>query len=315
MRLLSCNDIVKETDREKYKPSPLALMFVNGAPPGDAIKHLYVFTATLPLLSSFNARSLTINSYPQMQISAKLYDYFEATGYKNPGDAYDGPFQFGVGTKDHYFDWLNKNPAEQQAFNSVMTMGRAFRGEEWFEYFPVEEKLQASPDETVLVDIGGGVGHDITEFKKKFPQLPGKLVLQDLPQVIDDINEPLPDGIEAVKYDMFKPQPIKGAKVYYMRTVLHDWPDKQSLQALARIREAMTEDSILLLNENTLPDANVPQYSAHLDFTMMEVFSSLERTEQQWLDLLEAAEFKVVKVWKPKLQVVGSNALFEATLK
>jgi hypothetical protein len=250
-----------------------------------------------------------------MQISAKLYDYFEANGYQNPGDAYDGPFQFAMGTKDHYFVWLNKHPADQQAFNSVMTMGRSFRSEEWFEFFPVQEKLHASPERTTLIDIGGGLGHDITEFKKKFPELPGKLVVQDLPQVIDDISEPLPDGVEAVKHDMFKPQPIKGAKAYYLRTVLHDWPDKQVLQVLAQIHEAMTEDSVLLLNENSMPDTNVPPYSAHVDFLMMEGFASLERTEQQWIDLLEAAEFKVVKVWKPKLQVIGSNALFEATLK
>jgi ubiquinone/menaquinone biosynthesis C-methylase UbiE len=255
------------------------------------------------------------HSYPQLKISANLYEYFEKTGYKNPGDAYDGPFQFGVKTQDHYFDWLNQNPVEQHAFNSVMTLGRTFRGEEWFEFFPVEEKLQTSPGQTLLIDIGGGMGHDIVEFKKRYPQLPGKLVLQDLPQVIDDIKEPLPEGVEAVKYDMYTPQPIKGAKVYYMRTVLHDWPNKQALQVLARIREAMTKDSILLLNENTLPADHVPPYSAELDFTMMEVFASLERTEKQWLELLEEADFKVVNVWEPKNQVVGSNALFEATLK
>jgi hypothetical protein len=256
-----------------------------------------------------------IHSYPHMEISAKLFDYFEANGYKNPEDAYDSPLQFALGTKDHYFEWLNKNPGLLQTFNSVMTMGRTFRGEEWFEYFPVQERLQTSADGIILIDIGGGVGHDITEFKKKFPQLPGKLVLQDLPQVIDDIKEPLPDGIEAVKYDMFEPQPIKGAKAYYLRTVLHDWPDKQALQVLARIREAMTKDSVLLLNENTLPDANVPLYPTQIDFEMMKTFSSLERTEQQWINLLEAAEFKVVKLWRPKFQAVGSNAVFEATLK
>jgi hypothetical protein len=73
----------------------------------------------------------------------------------------------------------------------------------------------------------------------------------------------------------------------------------------------MIEGSILLLNENTLPTDHAPPYSAELDFTMMEIFASLERTEKQWLELLEEADFKV---WKPKNQVVRSNALFEATL-
>lgn len=45
---------------------------------------------------------------------------------------------------------------------------------------------------------------------------------------------------------------------------------------------------------------------------MMEVFSSLERTEKQWVELLERAGFKVVKVWRSEAQGVSSNALFEA---
>lgn len=196
-----------------------------------------------------------------------------------------------------------------------MTMGRAYRSEEWFEFFPVEQKLQTSPQNVVLVDVGGGIGHDIREFKAKFPHLPGKLVLQDLSQVIDDIKDPLPDDVDAIKYDMFTEQPIKSAKAYYMRTVLHDWPDKQALIALARIRDAMDHDSILLLNENTLPADNAPVYSAHLDWTMMEVFGSLERTEQQWIDLIIMAGFKIVNTWKPKVQATSSNVLFEAALK
>ena len=195
-----------------------------------------------------------------------------------------------------------------------MAMGRAYRAEDWFEFYPVEERLQTTSDSAVFVDIAGGVGHDIREFRARFPDLVGKIILQDLPQVIDEISDPLPKGIDAMKYDMFTEQPIKGAKAYYMRTVLHDWPDKQALAALARIFEAMSPESILLLNENTLPSTDVPPYSAHLDFTMMEVFSSLERTEQQWMDLVTEAGFKIVKVWKPKALSLGSNILIEATL-
>lgn len=54
-----------------------------------------------------------------MPITAGLYNYFEANGYRNPGDAYNGPFQYGMSTKHHYFQWLNENPEDQRAFNSV----------------------------------------------------------------------------------------------------------------------------------------------------------------------------------------------------
>lgn len=249
-----------------------------------------------------------------MQVTAKLFDYFELNGYKNPEDAYDAPFQLAFSTKSHYFEWLRQNPTIQETFNSVMTQSQQYRGADWFEFYPVQENLQVSSDRVLLVDIGGGVGHDITAFKKCFPDLPGKLILQDLPQVIDAIKEPLPEGITAIGHNMFEPQPVSGAKAYYLRTVLHDFPDKQAVDALLRIRDVMTEDSVLLVHEHTMSDdLDIPSMAATLDIHMMEIFSSLERTEKEWIALLEKSGFKVVKVWNED-SVGQSTSLFEAIL-
>lgn len=250
-----------------------------------------------------------------LRASAYTHEFLKAREYRSPDDAYDTPFQRAYGTKLHHFEWLAQNPDEQHAFNTVMeTSNRAVEGEHWYDFYPWEERLSstASKEERVLlVDIGGGKGHDLQAFKqKKNPA--GRLVLQDLPVVIQDIQAPLVDGVEAVSYSMFDPQPVRGAKAYYMRTVLHDWPDKQALQALQRIREAMAEDSVLLINENTVPETGLPRFSASVDLIMMTMFSSLERTDKQWVSLLERAQFKVVKIWRSDKQGTGSNALFEA---
>ena len=55
----------------------------------------------------------------------------------------------------------------------------------------------------------------------------------------------------------FKPQPelAKGAKAYFLSNVLPDWPNEE---AKIKIREATAVDFVLLVNENTLPDTNVP---------------------------------------------------------
>jgi hypothetical protein len=115
---------------------------------------------------------------------------------------------------------------------------------------------------------------------------------------------------------MFKPQPIEGAKVYYMRTVLLDWPDKQALEILSNIREAMASDSVLLVYDLVFPDRNVPgaPSSAILDSMMMECFSALVRTEKEWVNLLVGAGFRVEKVWKPEAEAHFSVALFEAVV-
>ncbi|KAJ5106338.1 O-methyltransferase [Penicillium angulare] len=293
MRHLSALDLFTKVDGEKYQPSALALQLADGSPVGDCIKHFYL----------------------NMRATSFLNEYFEERGYANPSDAYDSPFQYAHGTKEHFFQWLGHNPADQEAFNSVMTMNRQMGEAQWFDIFPVEERLQVPADRALIVDIGGGVGHDMVKLKEKFPSLSGKYVVQDLPGVIGDIKTPLPDGIDATVYNMFESQPVKGAKAYYMRTVLHDWPDKQALEALARIREAMVEDSILLINEFTMSDSDVSRISTAIDQDMMEAFSSLDRTEKQWISLLERGGFEIVKVWKFENNPGVAKALYEAVPK
>ena len=76
-----------------------------------------------------------------------------------------------------------------------------------------EELIQGAStekDSVLLVDIGGGWGHDIVAFQKKYPTN-GRLILQDLPAVIKDART-LPPGIEAQGYDFFTTQPVKGER-------------------------------------------------------------------------------------------------------
>ena len=179
----------------------------------------------------------------------KMPEYLEQHGFQSPDDTYQGPFQYANQIKLHYFKWLSAYPREQSTFNTVMSISRTGRGEEWFEFFPVEEKLRVARNEPLLVEVGSGLGHGLVALNSKFPGLAGTLIAQDLPVVIDNVKN-LRLGIEALGYDFFTPQPVKGARGYYLRTALHDWPDKQAHEILSHIKDAMNQDSILLTNEN-----------------------------------------------------------------
>jgi hypothetical protein len=247
----------------------------------------------------------------------QLPAYFEANGYKNPTDAHDGPFQFAHDTKDQFFDWLVKRPREQAAFDLAMSVARQEHGQEWFEVYPVGERLMGSSntskDEVLLVDVGGGRGHELAAFKAKFPDLPGRLILEDLPTVIDGVKD-MPRGIELLKHDFFTPQPVKGAKAYYMRTVLHDWPDKQAEKILEGIKEVMSPSSLLLVNEQVIPDSGMPFIPAHWDLTMMFGLAALERTRKQWVDLLGSVGLKIIAFYEVKSNLSRSSTLIEAML-
>ena len=210
-----------------------------------------------------------------MTVLSRLPEYFHQNGWKSPDDGYNGPFQYALGTDAHYFEFLSSHPYYQQAFNTVMSLPFRRRGKDWFEFFPVTERLRIPGESDVLiVDVAGNQGEDLKKLKKRFPDLPGRLIVQDLPVVTEGIQD-LPHGIEAYSHDFFQEQPIRNARAYFMRTVLHDWPDKQAQQILRRLHTAMGPDSILLINEAMLPESGAPLGFVLSDMQMMGSFASL----------------------------------------
>lgn len=81
-------------------------------------------------------------------------------------------------------------------------------------FYPVQANLidgfeNESEEAALIVDIGGSVGHDLAEFQMKYPDAPGRLVLQDLPVVIGQIVE-LDERVERMAYDFYEVQPVRG---------------------------------------------------------------------------------------------------------
>jgi hypothetical protein len=56
-------------------------------------------------------------------------------------------------------------------------------------------------------------------------------------------------------HNFFEPQPVKDAAVYFMRVVIHDWPDVTAKEILANTRKAAGKDSKLVLFDCVMPYA------------------------------------------------------------
>lgn len=227
--------------------------------------------------------------------------FLDRTGYKHVNGS-PGPFQDSNNTEDGMFAYLMKHPEMMNNFNAFMAGSLKMRPE-WFKAFPVHDILlkDAKRDDSeavLLVDIGGGEGHDVAAFRAAYPDAPGKLILQDLPPVIDNIKS-LDAGIERQKHDFFTPQPVKGARAYYMRYIFHDWPDHSCVEIMKHIADAMVPGySKFLIFEWVLPAKDVPLYPAQLDINMMVLLNGMERTEEQWIALLSQAGLKVTAFHK-----------------
>ncbi|KAI1181015.1 S-adenosyl-L-methionine-dependent methyltransferase [Nemania sp. FL0916] len=292
LRPLVALGFVKETSQEEYASTRITTTLVDRSLLGG---YQFMFSAV--------TRSL-----------ANLPFYLEKTDFKHVSGA-PGPFQDAHNTSDNMFPWLIKDPPMMGNFNAFMAGQRADR-QQWFDLLDVNEILlngaKDDPDSTLLIDIGGGEGHDIAEFHKRYPSAPGRLILQDQPPVIDSIQELTPK-VERQKYDFFQEQPIKGARCYYFRSIFHDWPDAECVKILKNTAAAMKPGySKLLMSEFVLPSNNTPLYPALLDINMMAVLNGMERTEAQFTELLDAAGLKVVKFWSVGAETEG---LVEAMLK
>ncbi|ETS85416.1 hypothetical protein PFICI_03441 [Pestalotiopsis fici W106-1] len=168
---------------------------------------------------------------------------------------------------------------------------------------------QAPP---LFVDVGGLHGLDTNRLLARHPSLPaGILFVQDLPGIVDAQNEldqkavhegrpRLDSRISRMKHDFYNPQPLLGARAYFLHAVLHDWPDADCIRiyfVVERIRDAMTKGySKLLIYEVVLPPKGATSFAGAIDMCLMTMTSGRERTEADWKQMIEAVRLRVVRI-------------------
>ena len=128
-------------------------------------------------------------------------------------------YQVAWDTEDSTFAWMEKHPSHAVNFNQYMASRRRDMTT-WLDVYPFEKEVKDGGNGVVFVDIGGNVGHQCAELKAKYPNLRGRIILQDLPHAIKmALQTP---GVENMVHDALTPQPIKGM---YSRHIF-DWPIK-----------------------------------------------------------------------------------------
>lgn len=141
-----------------------------------------------------------------------LPDFIKSIGYRNPTDHTNTAWKFHTGKEA--FEWMKDNPEAAARFANVMAVSTQMR-RPMHEVYPTGDLVsQSKADGVLLVDCGGSTGHDIEAFRTQHPQQPGRLVLQDRPEVIE--NATVHESIEKMSHDFFTPQPVKGAAAYYL---------------------------------------------------------------------------------------------------
>jgi hypothetical protein len=234
-------------------------------------------------------------------MNTKLREFFKETGYKNPTDKDKSLFKKAANTDLHYFEWLFAPGNEEQANAFLNHMKFKTMAQKWYETVPVDQLIgtDCKPSDVLLIDVGGSSGQDILGYHKAHPKIPGRLILQDLPSTIQTLNAEELKPVELMAHDFFTPQPVKGAKTYYLKMVLHDWPDAQCRDILSNLKPALKPGhSKILINEIVIPDTGADWFSTSVDMLMMVTHSAQERREKDWTTLVESAGLKIAKIWQ-----------------
>lgn len=291
MKNLAANGIVKEIGSDQYCGTPFSRSMNEPAFGGGLV---YFSEALIPIFWG-------------------IPEFLAKTDYQSPNDETKGPCQYALKTEKQFFDLFQENTHLAKGFNALMD-GYSRTRPRWVDFYPLERLGAQAKDGPFLVDIGGGLGGEITDFHNRCPDVSGQLVLQDIPAIISEVqsSSKLPSAIKPVVHDFFQPQPpeYRGARAYFIRLVLHDWTDSRCHLILSHLRDAMIPGwSKLLINENCLSDAGTDWRHTSLDWVMMALFASRARTESQWRALLSSAGLKVTGIWHKE---VASESVIEA---
>ena len=151
-----------------------------------------------------------------------LPEFLEKNNFHNPTDPDNCPFQVGFHTEENLFKWFPKHPENLDWFNSWMTGQRDGRPY-WLDFYLFEQQIvhgfHEVDDAVMLVDVGGARGHEVEAIKAKYPQLPGRMILQDLPDTIKQAL--LVEGMTTMVHDFFTPQPVQGSTHLYQKHRSH----------------------------------------------------------------------------------------------
>lgn len=136
-----------------------------------------------------------------------------------PDDVFDllkSPAVYSV-QKEHlgksYYQLLDEDPDPERraVWNANMYMvDQLMPVTGMFPFASLKEEVDKDPERPYLVDIGAGRGQSCFAIQKDINgAFDAKFILQDLPSVINSLEQDDYPGIQLMAYDAFTPQPVK----------------------------------------------------------------------------------------------------------
>jgi hypothetical protein len=227
--------------------------------------------------------------------------------------------------------WEILGASEFAADGGVFMTGFNGQHQPWWDIYPVEERIvqgarKDGADTTTaddadappfMVDIGGYTGSQAIALQARYPHVRGAFAVLDLPDTLASAHATPPAApVRLVPHDFFAPFPAaaRGARLYYMRYISHNWGQAALVGLLRNVRAAMTPGySRLVINDWVVPERSATAFMSVMDLIMMTLAGGEERTEGRFREAVGEAGLVVTGVWRPGDLV--SEAVVECEVK
>ncbi|KAJ4112452.1 hypothetical protein NW768_011611 [Fusarium equiseti] len=250
-----------------------------------------------------------------------LADYCKTHKPEDVFDLTKSPAVYSVG-KEHlgksYYELLemDPDPERRELWNANMVaVDELMPVVGMFPFASLKEEVKQDPERPFLVDIGSGRGHSCIAITKDIGDaFDAKFVLQDLPGVISTMDPKHYPGFELMVYNAFQPQPVKNARIYFMRRFLHDFYTAVCIQFVKNTASAMGPDSRLIICDQLIPETVKEQENVDLywlDFALL-CMTGQEKKKSEFEEIFEAAGLELVKIYPSSY---GCTVMLEARLK
>ncbi|KIM59119.1 hypothetical protein SCLCIDRAFT_27548 [Scleroderma citrinum Foug A] len=221
------------------------------------------------------------------------------------------------------FDVLEMNEEKNKKFHRAMAgAGEVLGLLSVLHQYPWDEV-------STVCDVGASIGTFSIPLAKAYPHL--KITNQDLERVVaqaEDVwKREAPEALEEQRIDFvplnfFEEAPVAGKDVYYLRVIIHDWPDAEALAILCNVRKAMAPHSRFLIHDyvvgspnrssdpaagnigiDVAPEPMLPGFGAgnalvyQQDLDMLISNNGKERLLDEWTDLATAAGLRLEKAY------------------
>ncbi|KAJ3730279.1 S-adenosyl-L-methionine-dependent methyltransferase [Lentinula raphanica] len=250
---------------------------------------------------------------------------------KNPQEA-AAPFNIAYKTTKKMWEWTEEPGNEYSSRRFTAAMKNTAEASYPPELFTSNIDGDALKVNETIVDVGGGVGSVTLALRNAYPKL--RYVVQDLEHQIVAArkfwDEKYPEAVKTGQvqlqaHNFFDPQPVKHAAIYFLRLIVHDWPDHDAIKILTNLRSAAGADSKLVLFEmlakhiaeedtSTNSDGSSAPYPllsnygiagagffTTLDLALLTMYNGKERTYTEYTELGRQSGWELQEVRPGKL--------------